>query len=109
LQGEPYFILKGDRLKAKYITITRLRYTCGFLVLHAAGTNVWRNKELSGRFSLKFLNLSEWRDFYPTTVVILIVLNTIQNDDRRRCSTWRLPQVGRGMFSNVLQMQQVTT
>ncbi len=109
LQGEPYFILKGDRLKAKYLTITRLRYTCGFLVLHAAGTNVWRNKELSGRFSLKFLNLSEWRDFYPTTVVILIVLNTIQNDDRRRCSTWRLPQVGRGMFSNVLQMQQVTT
>ncbi len=57
LQGYPYFVLKGDRLKAKYLTITRLRHTCRVLVLNAAGTNVRRNRNSQEDF---LSNSSTW-------------------------------------------------
>ncbi len=40
LQGEPYFILKGDRLKANTSLLNGYDSRAGFLVLHATGTNV---------------------------------------------------------------------
>jgi hypothetical protein len=77
LQGEPYFILKGDRLKAKYLTIKRLRYTCRFLVLNTTGTK--EQGTLRKTFArIPQLERSECRELYPTTLIILIVINTIK-------------------------------
>jgi hypothetical protein len=77
LQGEPYFILKGDRLKAKYLTIKRLRYTCRFLVLDTTGTK--EQGTLRKTFApIPQLERSKCRELYPTTVIILIVINTIK-------------------------------
>ncbi len=77
LQGEPYFIFKGDRLKAKYRTIKRLRYTCRFLILNTTGTK--EQGTLRKTFApIPQLERSECRELYPTTVIILIVINTIK-------------------------------
>jgi hypothetical protein len=73
----PILYWKGDRLKAKYLTIKRLRYTCRFLVLNTTGTK--EQGTLRKTFTpIPQLERSKCRELYPTTVIILIVINTIK-------------------------------